>query len=239
MKNTTMILVAVIIVLAIVTAGLTIFSLTEKSDRAIDVTGTSSITRPADKATLSIGVETQAEDAQEAEAENTEITNQLYSALEDLGLTSKDYKTESFNIYPNRDYRGSSGEITGYTVRHSISIDTDKIEKVPDILDAAVGAGANNIYGINFGLKEETREMARAEAYKKATTFAKAKADSIAEGLGVRITGITRVRDTSYDFIPYRAEVAMADVAEKGALIQVEPGEVTVTARISVSYAFR
>jgi len=239
MKNTSAVLVAVIIaVSAIIITGTVMWFSTQGNEKTIDVTGTSSVTKPADRATLSIGVETQAETAEDAEKQNKAVSNRLYDSLKSLGLTEKDYKTESFNVRPNRD-REQGGKITGYSVQHTIMIDTDSIEKVGEILDASVKAGANNIYGISFGLKEETREMARAEAYKKATKYAKAKADSIAGGLGVKITRIVRVSDASYDFIPYRAAVAMEDVAAKGSSIHVEPGEVTVTSSISVSYAFR
>ena len=240
MKKSTIIgSVVIIIVLGLVIIGVFRLSgLIEKNEKTIDVTGTATITKPTDRAILSIGVETQAENAENAEDENTVISNNIYQSLEYLGLTSKDYKTQSFNIYPNRDWN-DGGDITGYTVTHMISIDTDKIDKIAEILDNVVKAGANNIYGIDFTLKDETNELARAEAYEKATEYARTKAESIANGLNVEITDIIKVSDTSYDIIPYRTAVAVDQVLESGSNIQVEPGDVSVTSSISVSYGFR
>ena len=242
MKNTNTIWVVLIIAVAAIVMTATVMWFSNGPDmKTIDVTGTSSITKPADQAMLSIGVETQADTAEEAEAENTKISNELYDSLKELGLTEKDYKTQYFNVQPRKDWE-SGGNITGYSVQHNIEIDTDNIEKVPEILDAAVQAGANNIYGVHFTLKEETREMARAEAYQKATTYARTKAESIAEGLGVEITKIVRVSDASYNYMPYRADIAIAEVSgasAKGESIPIESGEVEVTSTISVSYAFR
>lgn len=249
MKSTTIIgIVAIIAVAAIIIVGMLVFmpQLGQNNSKTIDVQGTSSITKPADKATLSIGVETTAATAKEAEANNTKISNELYDALKGLGLTEKDYKTQSFNVYPQQKWEDGQSTVIGYTAQHMISIDTEQLDKVSEILGAAVKAGANNIYGVNFDLTQDTRENARAEAYKKATEYARIKADSIAEGLGVKITGIERVSDSNYDYMPYRSTVGMAEFAQakdsaSGAPtpVQVESGEVTVTANIAVSYGFK
>ncbi|MBU2634517.1 MAG: SIMPL domain-containing protein [Nanoarchaeota archaeon] len=238
-KSTLSGIVLIIIVLAIAIIGVTrLGGFVKNEQKTIDVTGSSTISKLPDKAILSIGVETQGENANSAENENTVITNNIYDSLESLGLTSEDYKTQSFNIYPNKDWE-NNGEILSYTVNHMILIDTDKIDLIPEILDLVVDAGANNIYGIDFTLKEETKELAKAEAYEKATEYARIKAESIAKGLGVEINDIVSVSDTSYDFGPFRTTIAVAEIADQGSNIQLESGDVEVTSSVSVSYGFK
>lgn len=233
-------MVIVIIVIGLVIAGLIwlVFSLNEPK-KTIDVQGTSTIKKEADTVWMSIGIQTEADTAIEAETENTAIANEIYSGLGILGLTSADYKTESYNVNPKKDWtRG--GEIIGYTIEHRIRIDTDKTDLAGQILDKAVGAGANSIYGVNFDLSQTTREKARAEALEKATTIAKQKADGIALGLGVEITGIKKVTDSSINYYPYRfMDVEVDKVLAEGAeSIITEPGSVEVSATVFVSYTF-
>jgi hypothetical protein len=120
-----------------------------------------------------------------------------------------------------------------------ILIDTEKIDLAGKILDGVVGAGANNIYGLQFTLTEETEKEARIEAYEKATSNARAKADGIAKGLNVRITGIKSISDSSVDFYPIYRDFAVAEASVGTDGVQVASGDVDVTARISVSYKFR
>ena len=233
-------IVVIILVIGLVIAGLIwlIISLTSEG-KTIDVQGMATVKKEADKVWMSVGVVTEADAASEAESENTRISNKIYAGLNSLGLTSKDYKTESYNVRPNRDWR-EEGKITGYTVEHRIRIDTDKIELAGAILDKAVEAGANSIYGVNFDLSTTSRELARAEALKTATQIARQKAEGIASGLGVRITGIKSVSDSSVNYYPYRfMDIGVEKVmAEGGENIITESGSVEVTATVFVSYKF-
>jgi len=113
------------------------------------------------------------------------------------------------------------------------------MELAGKILDSAIKNGANQIYGLQFTLKEETQKSAKEEAYRKASENAKIKAESIAEGLNVKITKIARITDTTTDYIPYLKDVAYADVAESGSEINIQPGDVMVTASVSISYGFK
>lgn len=240
MKNSTIFgIIAILVVAGLVIAGLLQLAGINKNEKTIDVTGTAVVTKPSDKAILSVGVETQSTTAKKAEEDNKAISNKMYDALKKLGLTEADYKTTSYNVYPNRDWN-KGNNITGYTVSHMIEIDTEKIGLVASILDEVVKAGANNVYGVQFTLKEQTMELARAEASSKATEYARIKAESIASGLGVKITKIVRVSDSTINYMPSAMAGASRDlVLEKGESLQVEPGDVTVTATISVGYGFK
>jgi len=104
-------------------------------------------------------------------------------------------------------------------------------------IDGVVNAGANNIYGLQFTLTEDVENEARTEAYEKATQKARIKAEGIARGLEVQITGVKSISDSSFDFYPVMRDVAYA--LEDAKSVDVASGDVDVTASVTVSYSFR
>ena len=231
-------IIIIIVALGIVTFGVLKFSgLTNQNARTIDVSDTATITKEADRIILNVGVETTGNSAGESESANKEISNAIYSGLKEIGLSENEYSTESYNVYPDRNWENN--EIKGYIVNHNIKVDTEKMELAGKILDSAIKNGANQIYGLQFTLKEETQKSAKEEAYRKASENARIKAELIAEGLNVKITKIARITDTTADYIPYLKDVAYADVAESGSEINIQPGDVMVTASVSISYGFK
>lgn len=226
----------VILVLGIVTLGVIKFSgITGNNQKTIDVSESATITKPADRVLINIGVEITKNSATEAEAENTRITNSIYESLKSLGLSEDEYSTESYNVYPNRNWENS--KIEGYIVSHNIKVDTEKINLAGDILDKSIESEANQIYGLQFTLKDETERLAREEAYKKASENARTKAEAIADGLRVKITKIVKITDSSINYYPFVTDVSYAEASSRK--VEVVPGDVEVTASLSVSYGFR
>ena len=233
-------LISVIVVIGIVLAGLIYVSSSlsnPNNQKTIEVQGTYSLKKAPDTVWMVVGVDTQADTAQDAENQNTDITNSIYDSLKRLGLTSEDYKTESYNVYPNRNWQTGSNEIESYTVTHQIRIQTDKLDLAGEILDVAISSGANNIYGVTFDLNDNTKDQAKAEALEQATKQARDKAEGIAKGLGVTIKGVKSVSDNSYNYYPVAYDLAVGTVQEKGAdAITTEPGTIDITATVSVVY---
>ncbi len=232
-------IIAAVILISLISI-LVYFKSYGEEEKVIEVQGSYQITKESDTVWMSLGIETNTKTAKEAEAKNKEISNRFYKELEGLGLTQEEYKTESYNIYPNKNWEDSSGEIESYTVTHVIKVQTPKIDLAGSILDSAVQAGINSINGVYFDLSENAKEEARAEALKQATESARKKAESIAEGLGTEIKGIKRVSDSSFNYYPLYRDVTTAEVAEKGGLnVVTEPGSVDITATVSVLYEIK
>lgn len=233
--------ITIIIVIGLVLAGLIWLgiSMLKGGGETINVQGSYTTTLAPDKVWMSVGTDTQAKTASDAAAQNTEITNKIYFALINLGLNSSDYQTEVYSVNPNYDYNSGNGNtITGYTVSHRIRIDTDKLSLTSPILDAVVSAGANSIYGVNFDLKDNTRESAKADALKKATESARTKAEAMASGLGAKLGKIKSISDSSVNYYPYMyGAVTASGVASKGAeSIITQPGTVQVSADVNIVY---
>ena len=104
-------------------------------DAHLTVTGTATITLPADRAILSIGVRTTAGTATEAAAQNAEGITALLAALEAAGILPEDITTAEYNIYPSYDYVDGVSNLTGYQITNMLSVVIRDVTQIGAVLD--------------------------------------------------------------------------------------------------------
>ena len=129
--------------------------------------------------------------------------------------------------------------VTSYRVTNTIQIKVKDVKMVGDVIDAAAGAGANNIQGISFGLSDEEIAAVTNEAYVKALQNARDKADLIAETLEIEVTGVVYVTESSYSpYTPLRsyAEAGMDAVKAPTPIIE---GTLSVSVTVQVAFSFQ
>ena len=147
----------------------------------ITVIGEGKVTLEPDIARVTIGVETVTNSVQDASEENSATVDAVLAALNAQGVAEDDLQTSGFSIYAERF--GSDGPLAEGDVRYHVSnnvmVTIRDLDSVGTILDAAIEAGANNIYGIDFAL-DDTR-IAESDARAAAVADAKAKAAELAE----------------------------------------------------------
>ena len=103
------------------------------------------------------------------------------------------------------------------------------------MLDNSVVAGATTVNGISFDVADRT--AAEAQAREAAVKDAKTKADTLANGLGVRITGVASIAESVSTPVWYGANVAPSAVAgDKAAETPVLPGSTDVVITVQVSF---
>lgn len=194
----------------------------------IRVTASGDVSVPPDQATLNLGVDTKASTAQEALANNADKMTAVIAAIEAKGVPAAQIQTTGLSIY----FDPQSGL---YSASHQLTVTIDNISKVGAILDASVAAGANNSWGVNFGLKNPT--VAQAEALKAAVANGRIHADALASALQVTITGVRSASEPTYSSRPIVYGAASgAPVAS--APTPVQPGQLTVTAQVDLVYTF-
>lgn len=196
------------------------------TNRTITVTGQGSAIATPDMGTITLGVQTKGNDAQAALSANSDKMNAVIAAIKAQGVPSNRIQTSNLSLWYDQ-------ERNVYNASHDLTVRVDGVDKVGPVLDAAVAAGANNAWGVQFGLKDES--SARSQALQNAVSEARKRADAIAAGLGVTITGVGSASEVSYSS-PVRGVAASAPGAVSST--QVQPGELTVTADIQVVYTF-
>ncbi|MFV2040894.1 MAG: SIMPL domain-containing protein [Candidatus Hydrothermarchaeales archaeon] len=215
---------------------------TDAAGRGIVVTGEGEIRVTPDQAVLTVGVVTTSGSSQEAMAENSAAMNQVISAVKRAGVSEKDVQTQSVNVWPQFDY-GRVGEkrelpeIIGYRAENRAIVTIRDVATTGEVIDAAVEAGANQLYGLSFTVSEETGKALRTEVLQMAVSDAEEKAQAIADALGAdRITPVSVVEGAGYTPPIYRYDVA---ALEKGAAaVPISPGETEVSASVTVTFDF-
>ena len=210
--------------------------------RTLSVSGSGEALLAPDIAYIYVGVHTENTAAANAVEENTSQTETLVQAIRDFGIDEKDIRTTSFSIYPMDRFDPATGMPSGekvYAVDNTVYVTVRDLTKLGDLLDTAVQAGANNINSVQFDVaeKDEALKQARAEAVKDA----EAQAQSLAQAAGLSLGEIQSI--SFFDAQPYplfdgKGGGAMAAEAAAAA-IPIQPGQLTFTVSVSVTYALK
>jgi uncharacterized protein YggE len=209
------------------------------SDRWVEVSGEGSVGAAPDFARVTLGVTSTGENAGEAMAANANAASVLVSLIKSEGVAPADIQTSELSISPMFSQPSASQQteptITGYTVSNNLTVILRDIPRLGTLLDKAVAAGANSIYGIGFGhndpsaLLDKARPLAVADARRKAEIYASAG--------GARIGRLMVLTEEAGGQMP----VAFSRAYAKGGSspTPIEAGEtkltVTVTARFELA----
>ena len=205
--------------------------------RTITVVGEGTVSTQPDIAQIQVGVEVKGDNAQETSAEAGKTMDAILAVLKKAGVATKDIQTTGFNIWVEQP-TGPDGAPTDqviYHVNNSVRVTVRDLDTVGDVLDAAIGAGANTIYGVNFSVDDPDEVMA--EARKKASEDALARAEELAGLHGVALGEVVSVSEVIDGMaVPMYASVN-ASMGMGSAAGPISPGELEMTARMQVVYA--
>ena len=197
----------------------------------ISATGTGSVTTDADLAVVSVAVVATADSADAARGQVAADVQRMRTALRDAGVPDDAVSTASFSVFP--DYRnGDDPADRGFRAVHSFRIEIDPA-RAGEVVDVAVANGASEVQGVVFTLTDETRASLRAQAIERAVTAARADADAMAGSVDHSITGVETMSTTG-GFAP--VERFAAESAADGARTTFEPGPVSVSVTVDVTY---
>lgn len=207
--------------------------------RTISVTGAGQAYLVPDIAYIYVGVHTEKPSASEAMTENNAQTQKMIQALKDFGIDAKDIRTTNFSIWPQDKYDPQSGTPTGekiYVVDNTVYVTIRDLDKLGDLLDTVVAAGANTVNSIQFDVadKAEAIKNARAEAVKDA----QAQAQQLADAAGVTLGEIQSLG--FYDSQPYPVfDGKGGGAVAQAAAVPIQPGQLTFSVTVNATYAIK
>lgn len=147
-----------------------------------------------DKATISLGVVTEAPTAAGALSANSEQMNSVIAALRKAGIADKDIQTSGLNLSPQYDYvQNEPPRLRGYQASNQVTVTVNDLAKLGAAVDATVKAGANQVNGISFGLKDPT--AAENAARQDAVRALAAKAELYAKATGHRVSRLVNLSE--------------------------------------------
>jgi uncharacterized protein YggE len=213
--------------------------------KVIQASGTGNVIGTPDRAQITFSVETENPDVKIAQQDNAARMAKVIDALVAIGIPRDALKTTGYNIYPVYEDSTKSildQKVRTYRVTNTLTVTLHDVSKTGDVIDVAVANGINQASSIQFLLSDEQSQVLRTEALKKAVARARADADTVAGAMGTVIIGVQSA-DISGGYSPvlfenyqYQAGNAMMKSA---ATTPIQPGDITVSAQVSITYLIR
>ena len=232
---------AILAVLALVLSACgptTINQAAPETVRKLSVSGLGVVYLTPDIVYINIGVNTQRENAAEAVEINKEQTSAVIQAIKDFGVDAKDIRTTNFSIWSNPQY-DEFGQVKGsnYSVDNTVNVTVRDLDKLGDLLDAAIQAGANSIYSIQFDVEDKTEATKQARA--QAVEDAKLEAQELADAAGISLVQIEDINYFESSPTPYFEGKGGGGGGAASSAVPIQPGQLAISVTVNVTYSIK
>ena len=200
---------------------------------SITITAEGSASAQPDQAIISVGVQSTKPTAAEALTETSRVTEAVLAKLDSFGIPRTSIQTSGISLFPVQEgpaRPGGEPAISGYRAGNQVTVMISDLGKVGQVIDGVVAAGANQVNGVRFGIRDDS--ALRNRAIQEAMKTARPRADAMAAGLGLKTDQVLAIREEGV-FASMPAEAALG----KGGGVPIEPGQLAVNVRIQVVFA--
>jgi uncharacterized protein YggE len=206
----------------------------------VTVSGMGQVSAAPDRAVVRLGAVAEAEDAKDAQSRLNAVMQKVLASIEKLGVPENAIRTEGLSLSPVYTNPVASGNrepqaprISGYRAANVVSVQLDDLGRIGPVVDAGITAGANELQGVSFDLKDSL--AARNAALTAAVNDARGQAETIARALGMRLDGLeSLVTNASFSGPPQ--PYAMARRATLDVATPIQPGELEVSSNVTATY---
>ncbi len=217
------------------------------SPRLVNVTGDAEVKIAPDEVVLILGVQTSDKNMQVAKSQNDERVKRVIAMTRDLGIDPRHVQTDQIRIDPRYEGSYAQSNFIGYFIYKTIVVTLKDVDKFESVYAAALGAGVTHVQGIAFRTTElrKYRDQARALAIKAAQE----KAGALAGELGQKIGPPQSINEeysgwSSWYSTRWGGSMTQNVVQNAGGGTPNEegtfaPGQISVTARVRVTFALQ
>ena len=200
--------------------------------------GSAVVKRAPDLAWVTIAAESRARTPAEAQKLNAEAMTAVMAKLKAVALPPEAIRTVGLDLQPEFDYANNRQTLRGYLARNAVEVRVDDLPRLGSILEGVVGAGATNVSGVRFDVKD--RDAAEREALRLAVADARTRADAAAAGAGVKVDRILRIEEERSSPITPQPRMAMVqEMRGVGAEPTVAPGEIEIRSNVTLTAIIR
>ncbi len=206
-------------------------------DRWIHVTGVGESVASPDLAILRLGVISTAKSAKLATELNNASITKIFRVLEDLGLSMNDLETDRFQLVPQREYRkGLAPLITGYQVTNSLVLRIRELDRVGEIMQAAIDAGGNNFESLTYAVDDDEQYVEKARLL--AVENALHKAMELTEPLDAKVGKPLTIQEISgHPHLMHERRMMQADMMMAESVPIQGPSELSTRVQVQVKFA--
>lgn len=237
MKKFTSVLAAALLVFSV--AGTNLAAAAEPN--TIAVSGMAEQEVAPDMAYIDVGINVRADDAETARTQEAQIASQIRRALLGLAITDNDLQNTSYYLY--QEYKvDRNGVRTAdkYVLDSSIKVTVKDLDKLSQVIDNVVEAGATNISNITYALSMQNiiqRQLlatAVENARDKAAVVANAGSRTLGNMLSADINSFDGGTIVAYGANKLRSTT---NIAEDGVATKLSPGKIKLNARVQVVFS--
>jgi hypothetical protein len=200
----------------------------------ISLSGQGTAEARPDAAVVRLGVQTEAELADAALAQNNQQVQALMQALKDAGVAEEDIQTQALRLHPRYQEPAEEREreLVGYVATNMVQVRTQDLENLGALLDTAVQAGGNRIEGIRFEVSDpaayldEAREAAWQDAQHQAKQLAALANRQLGPVLSIQTSG-RAPRPVLYE---------TAEAGARGGGVPIEAGTQSLEVTVQVTW---
>lgn len=237
MKKFTSVLAAALLVFSV--AGTNLAAAAEPN--TIAVSGMAEQEVAPDMAYIDVGINVRADDAETARTQEAQIASQIRRALLGLAITDNDLQNTSYYLY--QEYKvDRNGVRTAdkYVLDSSIKVTVKDLDKLSQVIDNVVEAGATNISNITYALS--TQNIIQRQLLATAVENARDKAAVVANAGSRTIGNMLSADINSFDggtIVAYGANKlrSTTNLAEDGVATKISPGKIKLNARVQVVFS--
>lgn len=210
----------------------------EAAPPAITVSGTSEVSVAPDRVIVSLGAVVEAKQALDAQKQIAQIMQRVIKDIKAQGIPDEKIRTVGLSLnpvysqpVPKAGQEPEPPRIVGYRASNTVRVQVDELERVGGVIDAGIAAGANQLSGLAFDLRDDLKH--RKQALQLAAQEARSKAEAIASALNLQLGEVLEIREEGGPAV-HPVERRFAASAAAGTPIQ--PGQVQVSASVSVRF---
>ncbi|WP_049922722.1 SIMPL domain-containing protein [Halopiger djelfimassiliensis] len=208
----------------------------DSDETEITVSADGDVESEPDRATVRIGVDAEGDTAEAVTSELATEAEQLREAFDELEIPEDNIEEGRYRVHPKR-----GEDEDGFRGTRSFEVIIDDVDRVGEVIDGSIQAGADDIGRVNFTLQETTRDELRKDAIDNALANADEEAQHVADNRGVELTGTKSVTTSDVNVHSSRYTVAALENGAEdasGATTEIDADPVSVSASVTVVYTF-
>jgi uncharacterized protein len=215
--------------------ALTQAAATSTTERTVHVSGTGQVEAVPDVANLTLGVQTQNQDANTAMQQNNQQMQALITTLTDNGVPQDNIQTQTLQLVPQyqqstQTNANAEPTIVGYRAINTVNVRVTDLSTLGDLLTAAVSAGGNTIQQISFEVSDPSTYLTQAR--QAAWTDAQQKASQLAQLGNATLGQVLTITETTRSPSP----VVRESLAQAASPVPIQAGTQTIEVDIDVTW---
>ncbi len=212
-------------------------SVADGSVPSVSVSGVGQAFGSPDVAYVEMGVDIVNSNVGEAVTEANAAMESVTAAIAETGVAAEDIRTTNFNVWSDF-YDPQTGAQTTeriYHVQNMVRVTVRDVEQVSGIIDAGLNAGANSVFGLNFGIDDTSglEQEARLEAIENARD----RAQKLADAMGVTLGDPIVISETFGGGVGPLFDAAQVGLGGGAGAPPIAGGQLSITVQVNVTFA--